>query len=707
MSDIDWSGSEANFRSLLNRAIAKAIAPPRVMQVDEWADTYRMLSKDAGAVGGRFRTADVEVARGPMRAAMEDGVSTIAIAAATQLMKTTVIENILGCFIHLDPGNSIVVQPNESFVKKFSEKKLKPFILATKELLKAFGGRHAFLKRSAENAIGEKRHVGGAVTITSAGTPTNASMLMADLVLMDEIDNFPPSTKEGSIIKLFLNRLFKSRRGLAVMVCSPTVAGESNIEHYILKSDRRRAFVACPYCSHEQILDWDNVHFKDDAGKVDPDLAGYVCESCDKKWAENDRKRILMTEGAVPWKQTRHFSCCGERQDPLVNRLWDEHRALCKHCGKKAVSNKHVGFEEASALYSPEQSLPDMAREWLDCQGSREDLMTFVNTRLAKTFARSIGAKLFEMAGAGLQARVEPAWSLLPNKIKIITVGVDVQDDRLEVQVVGWGDGHENWSLEYHVIPGDPRTNSPWLVLDTLIRATRQREDGTKLGVSATCVDSGHLTDAVYTYCNERRAARVWAISGSKKLHADPFPNVPSVQDDRRRGATFGHQFYQVGTQALKDSVSAMMTAPAEGQLAMHIPDDRENAWFDMMTAEKKVEDKGPNGSKVHVWKVKYEGIRNEAFDTYVYAYAALHGLRKKGLLRSHQLAAPSAALERMDEQEAKDLVAATVPSAAEEQPTLSHVAAAQAQPVRRPKSAPSRNPFGDSFAKGFSKIKF
>ncbi|VDS10054.1 Phage terminase large subunit (GpA) [Paracoccus haematequi] len=708
--DIDWSGPAENFRSLLNKALAAAVDPPQQLPPDEWADKFRYLNKDAGAVGGKFRVADVEVARGPMRAAVEPGVKEIVISAATQLMKTTVLECIWGAFVHLDPGNSIIVQPDNDLLHKFSEKKLKPLILATPVLLKAFGGKRAFLKRSSENAIGEKKHIGGSVTITSAGNPARASMLTCDFLGIDEADNVPGSSKEGSMFRLFENRLYKSRRPLMVVVCSPTVEGESEIEKRILRSDRRRAYVACPCCGHEQFLVWEQVKYKDENGKAKPEIAAYHCEACKQPWPETERKRIMMTKWAVKWRQTRHFSCCGERQDPNVNRLWDDTHgwALCKCCGKPAVKNKRAGFDQASKLYSPEQDLSELVREWLDAQGDRGEIMAFVNTALAKTYPRAAGAKVFEMEGVGLQGRVEPTWALLPNKIKAITGGVDVQADRLEAQFVGWGDGDENWALEHHIIPGDPNTDKPWQILDTLIRASRQREDGTKLPVAATCVDSGYLTDAVYTYCNARSGARVWAISGAKNPHAAPFPNTHSVQTDKRRAASFGSRFYQIGTQALKDRIQSMMTAPAEGQLAMHIPDDREAWWFDQMTAEHKVSGRDSSGNTTYLWKIKKDGARNEAFDTYVYAYAALHGLRKMGILRSHHLAPPSAALERMDEAEAKELVAATVPSAAEEQPTLSQAAAAQVQPVRRPKSAPQRsNPFGNSFSKGFSKFRF
>ncbi|MFE1601597.1 hypothetical protein [Methylobacterium sp. ID0610] len=73
----------------LSRSWRRGLTPPPNLNVVEWAERYRRLSKESSN-GGRFITARVEVARGPMLAATEPGVQTITLMACTQLLKTTV-----------------------------------------------------------------------------------------------------------------------------------------------------------------------------------------------------------------------------------------------------------------------------------------------------------------------------------------------------------------------------------------------------------------------------------------------------------------------------------------------------------------------------------------------------------------------------------------------------------------------------------------
>lgn len=64
------------------------MTPPPNLDVVQWAERYRKLSKESSN-GGKFFVSRVEVARGPMLWATEPGVSKITLMACTQLLKTT------------------------------------------------------------------------------------------------------------------------------------------------------------------------------------------------------------------------------------------------------------------------------------------------------------------------------------------------------------------------------------------------------------------------------------------------------------------------------------------------------------------------------------------------------------------------------------------------------------------------------------------
>ncbi|ETZ04373.1 large terminase protein [Holospora undulata HU1] len=44
----------------------------------------------------------------------------------------------------------------------------------------------------------------------------------------------------------------------------------------------------------------------------------------------------------------------------------------------------------------------------------------------------------------------------------VLTAGVDVQKDRIEVEIVAWGKNRESWSVDYRIFDGDPAKASTW-----------------------------------------------------------------------------------------------------------------------------------------------------------------------------------------------------------------------------------------------------
>lgn len=624
---MDLTRNIDRLREAIRERRRAALKPPPRMTVDEWADTYRRLSRSAGSTGGRFRTATVEVARGPMRAASEKGVRKLTVLSATQLMKTTVLENILGYHCHLDPAPMLLLQPKEQFAEAFVKERVTPMVQGTPELLRAFGGRAAFKTRSSDNTLSFKRFSGGFLAVSSAGSPTNLAMRAIRVVLMDEIDKYS-ATKEGDPVLLAEERTETfPMNSLSVRVCSPTVTGHSRIEAEYLRSDQRKAYVPCPHCAHEFHLQWSDVHFKDAEGRSDPSIAAIVCPGCGTLWSEADRRRVLTTPHGIRWRQTRSFTCCDLDQHPEDTRNWDaDGRALCTECGKRGVSNQHAGFR-ASALYSPWGSLEKLVSNWLACMGDRERLKAFTNTRLAETFAEDV-----EEGGIPepdqLAARVEPPWPGVPDGVKIITAGFDVQGDRLEGEIVGWGDGDESWSLDYVRLEGDPSQDHVWRALDELLQTPLHRTDGTPLYIQACCVDAGYLTDSVVAFARPRLRRHVYAIKSASEEGGARKPIWPRHGASK---ASNGGQIYSIGSLSAKDRIEKHLGAVQPGPGYMHVPGNRDRTWFDMITAERRVIVMR-NGRPASIWKKRPGRNRNEALDTRVYAIAALESLRSRGV---------------------------------------------------------------------------
>lgn len=608
----------------LYKAYQAGQRPPETMPLDEWSDKYRFINEVSGE---KWLTKRVEVARGPMRAVTEPGVRTITVMCCTQLMKTELILNTIGYFMHLDPCPMLVVQPKEELAKKFSNVRLKQMIKSTPALKDKITESN---RRHAADTTTYKEFPGGHVTIVSSRSPSNLAMLPIRLVLLDEIDKYEESSgHEGDPIDLAEERMATySANSLSIRVCSPTIKHLSRIEESYETSDKRKPFVKCSHCGGWQIMLWPNVHWeKDEHGNHLPETAQYCCTHCGVAWTESERLKVLKD---IDWRQTVDFACgkCSHENkpstwDPNDRHKWNEAGyAMCEECQGSHAPNKHAGFW-ASKLYSPFRPLSEMAQKWIDAQGNVEKLKTFINTQLAETFEEA-GQSIDNVEW--LMSRRERYNAELPNGVGIITAGIDTQDNRLEIEVIGWGEDEESWSLDYKVIPGDPSQPEIWKQLTEYLNRPWFRADGRLSYIAAACIDmQGGHTQHVAMYCRDKIGRRIWPIRG---VGGDgrPYPVWP-----KNPGRTSKSQvpFYNIGVDSAKNTVFSRLHITKQGPGFCHFPQDREPDWFTQLIAERRVlRYKGTQ--RFYRWE-NPKKARNEAFDCRVYGYAALVGLQELG----------------------------------------------------------------------------
>jgi phage terminase large subunit GpA-like protein len=611
------------------------------MSVPDWADRYRRLAAGAGANSGRWRTSKVEAARGPMMAITEPGVKVITLMVCTQLLKSSVLENAFGYYAHLDPSPILLVQPKEEAAIQFSVERIAPMIQASPKLRALIGGRKS---RTSGNTLGFKRFPGGFLAMVGAGSPDNLARRPIRITLLDEVDKYAP-TKEGDVIGLAEERLATfEERARSIRACSPTTEGESRIEASFAEGDQRRASIECPHCGRRQFLDFfKHVHWSkdEDTGEHLPDTAQVFCGSCGAAWSEAERLKALST---IRWHQTRPFTCCGQRQSPLdayealpddhpdpVGEVWDwwegrqhaVYRAKCSCCGRWSVPNEHASFQGGKLLSPWSLDRPHrIARKWLEAKTDEGLRQIFWNTQLGLPYRQRIGQ---DIKPDRLMDRREVWAGDVPFLVAILTAGVDVQPDRLEVEIVGWGRQEESWQIAYEVLEGDPDLPEVWERLDELLKRQWYRADGVPFTIMATCIDSGGAnTQAVYNFCRRRTARRIWAIKGASETSAQRDPVWPRARVTRRRSRDYKPVI--IGTNAAKDRISNCLALDAPGPGYMHFPHTAHVNYFVQLTGEYLKEVKGPNGTRRRVWTAK-KNVAHEALDCRVYAYAALWGL--------------------------------------------------------------------------------
>jgi phage terminase large subunit GpA-like protein len=559
------------------RVIRFTFQPPPRMSVTEWADSFRYLSAESSAEPGKYSSSRAPYQRAPMNALSDPRVKRVVIMFGSQLGKTEIMNNFIGKRIHLEPGPMLILQPTLQMGEAWSKDRLTPMLRDTPVLR---GKVKDARSRDANNTLLFKRFPGGGLTIAGANSPAGLASRPIRDIGCDEIDRYPESAgAEGDPIGLAFRRGATFRNGKQLLISSPTIKGASRIEAEYENSTMEKWWLPCPHCGQLQILKWGgrDTPFGVKWTPGEPLTAHYVCEHC----------ACVIEEAWKGWMNERG-DWIAERKHPSTRGFW------------------------ANALISPWARWGDLATEWLSVKGDPIRLRPFVNTVFCETWEDE-GAKLDAHV---LFNRLEEYPAEVPAGVGILTCGVDVQGDRLEASVWGWGDREEAWFIHTEFIPGDPATPAPWKALDLFLKRTFEHESGAKLGISATLVDSGgHHTKEVYSFTREHVAQRVFACKGSSEQgHA--LVGRPSRSNSAKA------ILYMVGSFTGKETVMnrfAKILEPGPGYL--HLPATLDSEQLQQFTAEKLI-------SKIVGGRSKRMFIatgRNEQLDMLVYALAALH----------------------------------------------------------------------------------
>ena len=454
------------------------LQPPVRMTVSQWADRYRMLSPESSPEPGPWRTSRVPYLREIMNTLGDPLVRKVVWVASSQSAKTELLNNYVGHSVDQNPGPILVVQPSLEMAKTWSKDRLAPMIRDTPCLR----GKVADAKaRHSGNTVLHKVFPAGHLSIVGANSPTGLASRPIRDVLFDEVDRYPSSVgTEGDPLSLGEQRTRNFWNRKILYVSSPGDLDTSRIWPEWLASDRRRYFVPCPHCSKRQVLIWKNVKWESDA--IDgahvhrPETAVYVCANCGAIIEEVDKRRML-----------EFGEWCATNPD-----------------------GRFPGFH-LSALYSPWVTWAELAALWLEKKRSPEELQTFINLQLGEPWEER--DQTFEPTD--LASRAEKYPEEIPHGVGVLTAFVDVQADRLELSIRGWGEREESWLIGHHRIYGDPEQDELWSELEHHLARAYVHESGAKLRIRVAMIDSGYLPHRVHRFVRGRELRGVYSAKGS------------------------------------------------------------------------------------------------------------------------------------------------------------------------------------------------
>jgi phage terminase large subunit GpA-like protein len=505
-----------------------------------------------------------------MDAISDPTIETVVLMMGAQMGKSECLNNVVGYHIAQDPSPILVVQPTLDMAQTWSKDRLAPMLRDTPALQGLVKDPRS---RDSGNTTLHKSFPGGHVTACGANSPASLASRPIRVVLCDEVDRFPISAgSEGDPVTLAKKRAATFWNRKIILVSTPTNKGASRIEAAYEESDKRLYYVPCGDCGHHQTLKWSQVKWEADK----PETASYACEECGSLWDDATRVRAVRRG---EWRST-------------------------------AKSAKTAGFS-VSGIYSPWIPLEDAVRDFLEVRKQPATLRVWVNTYLAETWEED-GEQVDDYS---LAERAEDWGDVVPSDGLILTAGVDVQDDRLEAEIVAWGKDEESWSIAYKTIHGDPSGPTVWRDLDEFLYQVYEHEYGEDMIVRATCIDSGgHHTQAVYKYVSTRESKRIFAIKGVGG-EGKPMVGKPSKNNIGKI------KLFPVGVDTIKYELFSRFKITEPGPGYCHFPEGRDPEYYKQLTAEKIATKYHKGFSRREFVKIR---TRNEALDVRVYAKAAL-----------------------------------------------------------------------------------
>ncbi len=568
----------------IHAAIARSLAPRKALTVSQWADAERVLSSKGSAEPGRWRTHRNLPLREPMDClSARSSVQCVVLKFPIQFGKTEVAINWTGYTMDHDPGPLMVCLPGEVSMNKWVQQKLNPMLEETPAAQRALT---SMASRDSSNTRTFKDFAGGQLYLEHAGSPSRLKSTTVKKLIVDEVDEFASNLIGGDDPVEMLEGRTSSfpATGKKLFISTPGMQGSSRIDELFEKSDKRRYYVPCPDCGHEQPLEWSGLHYNPEGTQC-----WYVCRECGVCIEEHHKTAMIAAGRWVP-----------ENPDSKI-------RGYTINC-----------------LYYPIGLGPrwlTLVEKWREAQRDPAKLKTFVNDRLAESWEDPAMRKVKHNV---IEDRAEPyALRRAPAGVLAVTAGVDTQDNRLAVHITGWGRGLSSWTLDYHELPGDPADDKVWDDLVDLLNRPIEHASGALIRVEATAIDAGgHRTEDVKAFVRSRRIRRPMVIFGAVPNNA-PVLSKGKMQDVNWRGQLDkrGVLIHHVGTVAIKHLLYARLSTDADKQAdarLVHLSEDLGTEYFGGLVSEVY------NPIKNRFEKRK-GGPRNEPLDTWVYSYSATH----------------------------------------------------------------------------------
>ena len=565
---------------------------PKQMTVSEFAEANVTITEGA-ARGQKFSYRNRPYFREPTDAMGDNRHNCrVVLVTPTQVGKTTAFLNYLYYIITYDPDNTLIILDSNKTAEKLSRVRVRPF-LRTQVKLDSLqkGAQVDYDKSSSTNNI--SLAAGKNILIGSARSASDLCSFSCKYLLCDETSRYPTVLdKEGDPITLAMQRQETYTRSMAILTSTPTTDDCTIWQHYKLGTQNRWSAVC--ECGHYMPVDYKDIDF------TDIEHPTYACPKCGKVYDEYTLQYKL-----------KHAYAPNANSEPFR----DSYGRVCK--------SYHVPGTLCPERYTWKYL---REKELAARQTGAGGYQSFVNTSLGEVYYPGIDESID--VNKMIQCRRYFDKDHIPKWVQFVTCGIDTQDNRFELIVIGSDKSRKHICfIERKIITGDLRQSQVWTDLLNHLNDFRcMTRDGRVLPIQISCIDSGgHFTQDVYAFCLRSPRLRPIKGLGSCDSSKDLIYKVSDVPVKAYANGSGRIQLTIVNVNYAKDIIREQMLKiqsnfkESDWVISSNLDAQFDVIFFDQMNAEfRETYQQGR-----YRWVCK-PGVRNEALDCTVYALTAV-----------------------------------------------------------------------------------
>ena len=573
---------------------------PKVKRsIDEWVTQEPFYLPSNTSEPGRYTLDRAPYQKAILEALSPNNPSRFVILVFGSQMGKTTIENIAMCYyIRENPVPIGFAFSDVENLKNYVKHKFDPMLIANPSI-------KATLKsdsKTSADSLASKEFPGGFLKFLSGKSEASMRSDSFCVVFADELDAMG-ITKGGDVRSLLMRRQ-STFNETAKLCMSSTPTNDSVICTYLEESTNNKYFMKCPHCKEYMSFELDYLKWKT-IGDGIVTSAWMECPNCFHKILNEDKLDMMSPESGAMWIATN------TNADPI-----------------------NVGFYLPS-FYAPVGwiSWKDIAQEYVTAaftsKGVDHERMTaFYNTILAQPYKIGSTAAqdwriLYEKSLLSEYTR-----NHIPEWVNCITTGTDVQQNRFEISVYGWGMLGHSIAIEHIVIPideyelEDPNSRA-WQKYDEVALLYKwAREDGLELVSIANGIDSSYKPDLIYAHyarLEPEVKERLFPLKGKDNLKSflstKHFVKSESLTDAAYWDvpvSSLKHHLFDHLKETTKDN--ALSTIP----FYMEFPRDYSQEYYQQLYSEVYVKK-----NKKWIWEKIRD--RNEILDCTIYNLAMFY----------------------------------------------------------------------------------